>query len=122
MGTNYYWHDRPCPHCDRYETIHVGKSMSIWRGYRTIPLHPERPEWGNRATSPFGEDVVSVADWRRIFIRRTGTLHDEYGEQILDPIAWIDKARPDRTPVFVEPAGGTWLDQEGHRFYGSDFS
>lgn len=25
MGTNFYWHDQPCQHCHRHETIHVGK-------------------------------------------------------------------------------------------------
>jgi hypothetical protein len=30
MGTNYYWHDRPCEHCGRYETIHVGKQSGGW--------------------------------------------------------------------------------------------
>jgi hypothetical protein len=69
MGTNYYWHDRPCGHCNRYESIHVCKSGNTWRAYEHRLMNEKYPEWGYEPESPFGFPVLSIADWRTVFAR-----------------------------------------------------
>jgi len=31
MGTNYYAHLNFCPHCERYDRVHIGKSSGGWK-------------------------------------------------------------------------------------------
>jgi hypothetical protein len=129
MGTNYYWHDRPCEHCGRYEDIHVGKSQHTWRAYFHALLDDEHPDWGYQDESPFGFPVLSLADWRRVFNERPGELWDEYGRRINDPLAWLAEAKPwqpgpDGWKYLDEDirSGRGWLDGEKYRFHAGEFS
>lgn len=129
MGTNYYWHDKPCEHCGRYEDIHVGKSMMTWRAYFHSLLDDEHPDWGYQYESPVGFPILSLADWRLVFTQRCGELWDEYGRKIDDPVAWLDEATawkpgPDGWKYLDEDMsrGVGWLDPDGFRFYAGEFS
>ncbi len=94
MSANYYWRDRPCETCDRYDEIHVCKSGHTWRAYPNTLLDEAHPEWGFERESPFGFPVLSVADWRTVLTTRPGALWNEYGDQIPDPVAWLDAFEP----------------------------
>lgn len=138
MGTNFYWHDRPCEHCNRYEEIHVGKNSGGWSfGFRAWPhrLQNENyPEWGYEPASPFGFPVESRADWRKIFTERPGELFDEYSRRVDDPVAWLDgltppdlaQRRKEDSPAWRGPYSGIdsrdSRDAEGFRFYAGEFS
>lgn len=139
MGTNFYWRDRPCGSCGRFDDIHVGKRSAGWsfgfRAYRHELLNPNHPAWGHSHVSPFGVPIRSRADWRTVFTTRTGALFDEYGKQISDPVMWLDGLIPP-TPVQQRSEDswerrGTyamideqreWRDVEGFRFYAGEFS
>jgi len=103
MGTNYFWRDRICVPCGRYDEIHIGKGAGIFRGYRHVLLDAEHPDWGYEHESPFGEPVLSRVDWIRVLTDRPGELWDEYGHRV------------DEGPV-------AWRDPEGFRFYAGEFS
>lgn len=128
MGTNFYWHDVPCDHCKRHTELHVCKSQRMWRAYPHKLDNDKHPEWGYNPESPVGFPILSLADWRTVFIERPGNLYDEYGEQVADPIAWLDSAQPWKPGPgqhYLEEdvhRGVGWLDAQGHRFYAGDFS
>lgn len=137
MSTNFYWRDKPCGHCGRYEEIHVGKSSGGWSfGFRAWPhrlMNEEYPDWGHDPWSPFGFPVVSRADWAKVFAERPGELWDEYGRQVEDPLAWLDELTPpDATkrrwenghmgPHWHRDPDQEWRDPEGFRFSAREFS
>lgn len=140
MGTNYYWHDKPCGSCGRFEVMHVGKSSAGWsfafRGYRHELMNAEFPEWGYDPSSPFGFPVVSRADWRKVFTERPGELWNEYGNRIDEnPEAWLDRleapmaqqqeweqGQRSRSRWHDEDDARDWRDAEGFRFWGGEFS
>jgi hypothetical protein len=128
MGTNFYWRDRPCASCERYDEIHVGKSGFIWRGYRHRLFNDDHPDWGYDPESPFGFEVASVGDWRKIFAERPGELWDEYGRRIEDAVAWLDGTRPPtvewrrQNDAWRREGDDTWYDPDGHYFVAYEFS
>jgi hypothetical protein len=130
MGTNWYWRDSPCGFCGRFEEIHVGKSGFTFRAYRHELMNTEYPDWGYNQESPFGFPVLSVADWRRVFTDRPGSLWDEYGKQADEtPLDWLAsmppwQITPDRQRWLDSDmaTGDGWLDAEGYRFYAGEFS
>lgn len=136
MGTNFYWRDSPCGTCGRYEEIHVGKRSAGWSfGFRAYPhrlMNAEHPDWGYDPESPFGFPVLSRVDWRRVFTERTGVLRDECGQDVVDPLAWLDElAAPDRAQQMREDmwrrspdwyAEREWRDVEGFHFYAGEFA
>lgn len=76
MGTNYYFNEDVCPHCNRpANVVHIGKSSMGWkfsfRGYFGL-------------SCPFGResDIRSFADWKEIFQNLDGRITNEYGEEI----------------------------------------
>ena len=94
MSTAYYWRDRPCGGCGRYDEIHVSTSGRTFHAYRHALMNAEHPDWGYDPASPVGFPVLSVADWVRVFKERPGELWDEYGERIDDPVAWLAQVKP----------------------------
>jgi len=66
MGTNYYLHQEPCPHCKHQpEPLHIGKSSGGW----CFSLHVI-PELG----------LNSLEDWKELCQDQyTYTIKDEYG-------------------------------------------
>jgi hypothetical protein len=131
MGTNYYWHDRPCDHCGRSDVVHVFKSGGNWRAYLHQLMDADHPDWGYLHQSPFGYQVASVADWRRVFTERPGELWNEYGDRIPDPLAWLDSIKPPDDDHKARLIGwhqrdlddGTdWFDPEGYFFHAGEFS
>lgn len=123
MGTNFYWRDSPCTHCERFEEIHVGKRSAGWSfGFRAYPhrlMNADYPDWGFDPQSPFGFEVASRADWRKVFADRPGKLFTEYREEIEDPIAWLDGLQPpDADQIAKEDSmrnGPSWADMRWHR-------
>ena len=68
MGTNYYWHMNPCPHCGHpEEKLHIGKSSAGW----CFSLHiiPER-------------GINDLDDWKELWKEGNGKIIDEYSEEI----------------------------------------
>lgn len=66
IGTNYYWHERPCcPTCGhaRGEEKHIGKSSLGW--CFSLHVYPE-------------EGILDWTDWLRVLDR--GTIKNEYGD------------------------------------------
>jgi hypothetical protein len=127
MGTNYYWHDKPCEHCGRYEEIHVGKSGGHWRGYRHKLMDDAHPEWGYEQRSPFGFPVLSIDDWAKVFAERPGRLFDEYGIEYTDPSLWLSEFLPPKGELRDQldryfRDGDNWYDPEGFHFSGYEFS
>lgn len=129
MGTNYFWHDRPCGSCGRFTEVHVCLSRHTWRAYPNTFLNAAHPDWGLSVESPFGTPVMSLADWRHVFTTRPGALFDEYGSQVADPVAWLDEAKPwqpnpdgDHYLAHDIRDGRGWLDVDGFRFYNGEFS
>lgn len=127
MGTNWYWRDRFCNHCGRFEDIHVCKSKTTWRAYRNTLESPTHPDWGYLEQSPFGFPVLCLADWREVF-QRPGELRNEYGDVVADPIEWLAQAKPWKPGPdghrYLDDdisAGQGWLDPDGYRFYAEDF-
>ncbi len=130
MGTNYVWRDRPCSTCDRYDEIHVCKSGHTWRAYPHRLFNEAHPDWGFDPASPFGFPVLSIVDWRTVFTTRPGTLWNEYGEQIPDPVAWLDAIRPLNDEVKERYCGWyardladgiDWFDPAGYFFHTGEF-
>lgn len=130
MGTNFYYRIRNCASCGRYEDIHVGKRSGTWRAYPHKLMDEAHPDWGYEIESPFGFEVRSREDWRKVFKTIPGELWTEYHEQIPDPIAWLEEQKPWKPslPNFQEflnddiRQGRGWLDAEGYRFYRYEFS
>ena len=133
MGTNFYWRDNPCQHCERYEEIHVGKRSAGWsfgfRAWPHRPMSPAHPEWGFDPQSPFGFPVESRADWRQVFATRPGVLVDEYGRVEEDPVAWLDALEAPSLPKqsWEDHQAGRFVrdgyrDAEGFRFGAYEFS
>lgn len=123
MGTNYSWYDQPCDHCGRYEMVHVGKSSGGWSFLFAAYLRAD-------SRTPFDRAVMSRSDWREIFTSRSGRLLDEYGQQIADPVAWLDAlVPPDSAQIAKETTWmGGWIaedvrrDAEGFRIETGEFS
>ena len=125
MGTNYYWRDSPCGTCKREDVIHVCKSRTNWRAYPHQPDDEFNPRW-----SPLDRPILSLADWRAVFAERSGTLWDEYGGHIPDPVAWLDEVTPPDRAYAARLRGwhardladGTdWFDPAGHFFHDGEF-
>lgn len=135
MGTNYYWRHNICVVCDRRDEVHVWKNSGTFRAYLHELLDENHPEWGYNITSPFGEPVLSRADWVRVLTNRPGELYDEYGERIPDPVDWLRALAPPAAEDIAHDetarqrgrwydANDTreWRDPEGFRFYAGEFS
>jgi len=129
MGTNYYWHDRPCEHCGRFDRIHVGRSGFTFRGYLHQLLDEKEPDWGYSPESPFGFPVVSFDDWLRVFEYWPGELSDEYGRRIDGRLRWLtDIPPPDAERRLLikqwygDPPRDGWFDERGYFFVGTEFS
>lgn len=140
MGTNFYWREsclNPCDHCGLPD-FHVGKRSAGWsfgfRAWRTVLMDDDHPDWGHIEESPFGFEVRSRADWRRVFTSRSGLLMNEYGDVIDDAVAWLDALTPpDADKVrwedehlsrgyFRLDSAEEWRDREGFRFCAREFS
>ncbi len=68
MGTNYYLHAKPCPHCGRSEPeLHIGKSSCGW----VFALHviPE-------------EGIRDLPDWETRWLKPDSVIKDEYGREV----------------------------------------
>lgn len=78
MGTNFYWIENECPHCERHDESdkrHIGKSSAGW--CFSLHVYPE-------------DGINTLDDWKEIW-KRPGRIMDEYGESIalVDMIARI---------------------------------
>ena len=107
MGTNYYYIEDPCPHCNRGENkIHIGKSSVGW------------------TFSFYGEDSTrSWKAWQKRVLSG-GIIMDEYNQIIDydDMVSLVEtKENNDKNHAKIYPCG-CWLDDDGHGFSGYEFS
>ena len=123
MGTNYYYHINICEHCNRSDSFHVGKkSMGLTFHFRAYRGEQEIP------------DVVSFADWAKVFKTKAGILVDENEAIIDNPLEFLAKLeRPTpgqqafedspevRSGLPLDPQK-EWRDTEGFYFYDGEFS
>lgn len=127
MGAlNYYYHTNVCEHCQRSDRLHVGKSNP----HRTFHFQ------GYRIKTGADQDIVSLADWTRLFKTTPGILVDELDRVIEDPLKFLAKLdRPTseqqkyedspawRGSATPQPDPATeWRDAEGFAFYDGYFS
>jgi len=127
MGTiNYYYHTDLCDSCKRSNELHVGKLSKDW----TFHFRAYRDQVDG---SP---DIVSLADWERFFKTTPGTLTDESGRVIEDPLKFLaNLERP--TPAQQQDEDSSerrgswapapdpkteWRDPDGFAFCDGEFS
>ena len=126
MGTNYYYRTNFCSTCLRSTMLHVGKQSKGWtfhfRGYRF--------------KTGADQNIVSVADWARVFKTVPGVLVDEEGRVIENPLQFLAELEhpseaqqrsedsPERRGRWSpRPDPNTeWRDEEGFAFYDGEFS
>ncbi len=123
MGTNYYHRTNICPHCDRHDKHHIGKSSGGW----TFSFHGEKenPEWNSLKGV-----VASFTDWKERL--KEGKIFDEYGKEVsLEDFLQLVEAKRDEknnhtTYCKIHHAQhavkGCWLDDEGNSFSDGAFS
>lgn len=123
MGMNYYYHTNICQHCQRSDRQHVGKKSHGWT------FHFQ----GYRFSTGANQDIVSLADWARVFKTTAGVLVDEEERVIEDPLKFLaELERPTAEQQAWEDdpknLGGhirddrEWRDDEGFAFYDGYFS
>lgn len=124
MGTNYYWRYNICPHCGRYDEVHIGKSSAGWQ----FTLH------GYRDTDPEVELSVKVMSWKdwKELLSREGKIFNEYGNEVplADLVANVEA--PERKSMLnhydycQEHHEGClesmWKDSEGYCLWDTYFS
>jgi len=108
MGTNYYAHFEPCPHCGRAKRVeHIGKSSGGW----TFSFH---------AT----EEIRSWEDWQRVLQSPDVEIRFD-GDQLIsfaDFEALVEKKRSSPHNHAREyPDERSWLDQYGNSFFHGEF-
>lgn len=126
ISTNYYYRTNVCDHCQRADVLHVGKKSSGWtfhfRGYRV--------------STGADQDIISVADWARLFKTTPGVLVDECDREIESPLQFLAELEhptlaqqhsedsPERRGRWSpRPDPDTeWRDEEGFAFYDGVFS
>lgn len=126
IGTNYYYHTNICNHCERADIMHVGKKSAGWtfhfRGYRI--------------KTGADQNIVSVADWARVFETVPGVLVDEEERVIESPLQFLAELEhpteaqqrsedsPERRGHWSpRPDPATeWRDEEGFAFCDRKFS
>lgn len=68
MGTNYYLHQKACPHCGHEETpLHIGKGSVGW----CFALH----------VTP-DEGIHDLKDWAQLWCKPGAVIVDEYGRVV----------------------------------------
>lgn len=126
MGTNYYYHRNICEHCHRSDVLHVGKKSGGW----TFHFH------GYRGQADGSLDIISVADWARVFKTTAGILVDEGERVVVDPLQFLaELERPSKEQQEKEDSpewrgswsphpepDREWRDPEGFAFYDGEFS
>lgn len=126
MGTNHYARVNVCHCCNRYDEVHVGKSWSMFHGFRRDPAWPDDPD-----PQPFGV-IESWQDWKRVLLKTPGLyLFDEYGKETnpVTYVAEVESTSPDdrgRQYRWLVDHGHTldhdWTDAEGFDFHDGEFS
>jgi len=109
MGTNYYAHFDPCPHCGRPKTEeHIGKSSWGW----TFSFHGT-------------EEIRSWSDWKKILSHPTVKIVSD-GDTVtpfVDFVALVERKRVSPHNHAREyPDEVSWLDDEGNSFQNREFS
>ena len=104
MGTNYYWITNYCPHCNRGDSIHIGKHSGGWQF--SFRAYPEGIWYKN--LNPLTAPVMSWSDWKKVVVRapedrndplykvKWGHIENEYGEVV----------PPDEFETMVERTAG----------------
>jgi hypothetical protein len=89
MGTNYYLETNICPHCGRFEELHIGKSSAGW--CFALHVYPNK-------------GITTLADWIPLFA--TESIRDEYGGKV-SPTKLIDIITDRSWPGPIEPDSDT---------------
>lgn len=124
MGTNYYVKKNHCDSCDRYDTIHIGKSSYGWvfmfRAHEDIPLLSWK-QWkeylkGSKIQDEYGAPVDY--EWFVKFVE-----NEKSPNYVLDN-GFKNRRTPnpsdeDQDPSFDLPV---WVDDEGYLVNFVEFS
>jgi hypothetical protein len=124
MGTNYYWRHNICPHCGRYDEIHIGKSSMGWQfilhGYRDNPVKISTQE----------TFILSWSEWKLLL--NEGRIFNEYGKEVSLEYLIDNVEAPERKTMTnhydycQEHHEGhlkeMWKDSEGYCLCDSEFS
>lgn len=119
MGTNYHARFNVCECCDRYDDVHIGKSMSTFRAY------PKPAEWDSLPAG-LTEPIESWSDWFKLLEDGTVPIFDEYDREVAvgaDRADWLAQwtPHPDGVPGWFDEWGAQF-DIDGHRFWPTEFS
>lgn len=113
MGTNYYLRMNICPHCGRYDEVHLGKSSGGWR----FMFHGYRDK----------DDPIKLTNLVNLFkiLNTEGIrIFDEYGEEETRQ-EFLDFVNQKQSEKSQFPSLGTdrgEIDENGFEFYYYDFS
>lgn len=118
MGTNHYHRTNLCDCCGRYDQRHIGKSWSMFQGYRPDDWASDVPE------------LLSWQQWKEHLLSG-GTVWDEYGREV--PVAEfiadveavpLERRRRQTQWIFDHGYGDEhdWHDSEGYSFCDREFS
>ena len=112
MGTNYYYRINLCSNCNRFDSLHIGKSSKGWtfifRGYR--------------------EEKLIIESYKQLInhLKKGGNIFNEYGKEIIleEFMKMIEKKKisPLNYSEKYEFIPGNWIDEEGHSFTSSLFN
>ena len=135
MGTNYYMRYNKCKCCDRFDSVHIGKSSMGWQ-FSFQAIEPELPYGSPEGSLPVSDPkeiiVCSWKDWQEILQREDNSIHDEY-ERVITYLflkKLIDdkkenKSNKNHTVECLKDyiyQDKPFLDSEGHSFLRGDFS
>lgn len=111
MGTNYYHRTNICPHCNRYDEHHIGKSSAGWtfsfRGYHDYDEL----------------EIKSYAEWLSI-LESGGVIYNEYGKEVtLDDFKALIEAKRNapNNHAACGYSGHDTIDDEGNSFTFCEF-
>ena len=122
MGTNYYWHVKPCPTCAHPENqYHIGKSSYGWSfSFQAL----------DKIDSPLPRPIVCANDWREVF-KGEGKIVDEYGGICSEADFWnmverkrdgLNHSKEMEKDYHNKSMYRSWIDGEGHSFSEGYFS
>jgi hypothetical protein len=124
MGTNYTARTNQCDCCKRYDEFHIGKSLTMFRGYT-------QPDYSDEQPTPWGE-ITSWQDWKRALTTTPGIqVFDEDGVEH-KPQRFVERveatnpsARGRQMRWLIDheyPLDHDWVDAEGFDFHDGEFS
>ena len=120
MGTNYDYHYNICPHCKRYDKIHIGKQSYGWSfGFRGYPKG-----WQEGDAVDTYLEIHSFGDWKNFFAKHPGEIIDEDNKEmnIEDFISMVDRTSSKKKHAQEHPSKHDKMSEDGYSFTYEEFS